>query len=204
VANVSGGVPPLIYAYTGLPPGCKSISTPALVCAPHAPGSYSVNLTVSDHGNAIAGPLSTTLHVRDDLALPSLAISPSSATVGSLVSVNLTLVGGVAPFTLNWTGLPSACNGLGLTFTCAPTAPGSFKLVASVTDGDGHSASQTSNLTVATGPSSSSSHPIYGWTLVGLASSAVVLGAIALVLRRRKKKVGQNMRDSETPREASL
>ena len=201
VATISGGEPPLIYTYTGLPPGCTSFSAPTLMCAPDAPGSYSVNLTVNDHGSAIAGPLSTTLHVRDALALTSLVVSPSFATVGSLVSVNLTLVGGIAPFTVNWMGLPSGCDGLGLTFTCAPNAPGTFTLVASVTDGDGHSANRTSTFTMAAGPSSSSSYPVYGWTLASLAASAVVLGAIALVLRRRKKRLGYGIRDSETPHE---
>jgi hypothetical protein len=199
MATVSGGVPPLVYSYAGLPPGCKSLSTPTLMCAPDAPGSYSVNLTVNDDGNAIAGPLSTTLHVRQDLTLTSLAISPRSASVGSLVSVNLTLVGGVAPYTVSWMGLPSGCNGLGLTFTCAPNAPGTFRLVASVTDGDGHSANRSSTLTLTIGPATSSSYPLNGWILAGLATSAVVLGVIAFALRRRKKTRGSSSQASEPP-----
>jgi hypothetical protein len=61
-ANATGGIPPLSYAWSGLPNGCLSTDTALISCFPTYAGLYNVSVTVSDDiGNSVsatAGPVS--------------------------------------------------------------------------------------------------------------------------------------------------
>ena len=46
--TASGGTGTLRYAYSGLPAGCVGANVSAIVCAPTVPGSYALNVTVTD------------------------------------------------------------------------------------------------------------------------------------------------------------
>ncbi len=46
--TVSGGLAPLSYAYTQLPPGCATVNTPALPCTPTAIGGFTTEVEVND------------------------------------------------------------------------------------------------------------------------------------------------------------
>lgn len=48
---VSGGVGSLTYVYSGLPPGCLSLSFWIVPCRPAASGSYPVTVSISDSAN---------------------------------------------------------------------------------------------------------------------------------------------------------
>lgn len=56
VANAAGSVP---YAYTGLPSGCTSTSTPTLACAPSAVGSFRVEVNATDSMSHTASAILT-------------------------------------------------------------------------------------------------------------------------------------------------
>lgn len=52
--NVSGGTGPLVYAYAGLPFGCASANASTLTCVPARPGSFTIQVTVTDAVGASA------------------------------------------------------------------------------------------------------------------------------------------------------
>ncbi|MCI4316926.1 MAG: ABC transporter substrate-binding protein [Thermoplasmata archaeon] len=47
-SGVSGGVPPIRYAYSGLPSDCPSMDSMQLNCTPGTPGTYLVTITATD------------------------------------------------------------------------------------------------------------------------------------------------------------
>jgi hypothetical protein len=51
IVKADGGTGALSYSYTGLPPGCASRNTSALLCPPGSPGSWTVQVVVSDATN---------------------------------------------------------------------------------------------------------------------------------------------------------
>ncbi|MDE1879083.1 MAG: hypothetical protein KGI89_00910, partial [Euryarchaeota archaeon] len=52
----------LTYLYTSLPPGCATLDSPLLACAPRQPGSYVVSVEVTDaSGRTVAGTLALTV-----------------------------------------------------------------------------------------------------------------------------------------------
>ncbi len=44
----SGGTPPYVYTYTGLPPGCASSNSPTMTCTPSTAGGYVPRVFVND------------------------------------------------------------------------------------------------------------------------------------------------------------
>lgn len=54
LVDVVGGTPPLSYYYSALPPGCRSVAAPALVCAPLQTGTFAVTVTVADAAGHVA------------------------------------------------------------------------------------------------------------------------------------------------------
>ena len=47
--SVFGGTEPYSYEYSGLPPGCSSDNSDVLSCTPTAGGSYTIQVSVTDH-----------------------------------------------------------------------------------------------------------------------------------------------------------
>jgi PKD domain-containing protein len=48
VTNVTGGTPPLRFAYSGLPPGCPTRNSASLSCLPGETGTFAIEVTVTD------------------------------------------------------------------------------------------------------------------------------------------------------------
>lgn len=69
-ATASGGLPDWTYAWSSLPPGCRSQNVSRLLCIPTAPGTYVVRVTVTD---SLGDTNSTTVTLR---------VSPSPAPLG--------------------------------------------------------------------------------------------------------------------------
>ncbi len=46
---VSGGTPPLTFAYSNLPPGCESASSASIGCKPTQTGNFTISVEVTDH-----------------------------------------------------------------------------------------------------------------------------------------------------------
>lgn len=74
----TGGVGPYTYAYTGLPAGCASASTPELNCTPTAAGGYPVIVTVTDSTSATA-------HAELNLSVQALGLDTWINVTGSVV-----------------------------------------------------------------------------------------------------------------------
>lgn len=95
-ALTTGGVSPLTYVYTGLPPGCLSLPLPILPCRTSTPGTYTVTLRVTDSAGAGAGS-TVTLTVQSPPgteAAPSVSSGPTTVEVAEYVGVGI--VAGVA------------------------------------------------------------------------------------------------------------
>lgn len=85
---VSGGIPPLTEAYTGLPTGCSSSSVTVLNCTPTKVGNYTVVVTVTD-----AWDRATHGEARLSVVAPPVAVSPATSGVDIAIGVG---VAGVA------------------------------------------------------------------------------------------------------------
>ncbi|HTT25464.1 MAG TPA: hypothetical protein VMH90_00680, partial [Thermoplasmata archaeon] len=90
-----GGVGAPHYHYGDLPPGCTSSDGPTMVCDPTGPGTFSVQLTITD-----SGPFNTTaarvLTVAPD---PSISLTPTSLTVdvGLTFGASVVVANGTGP-----------------------------------------------------------------------------------------------------------
>jgi len=51
ITNVSGGTPPLRFAYSGLPPGCPTRDSALLSCLPGETGTFAIEVMVTDAVN---------------------------------------------------------------------------------------------------------------------------------------------------------
>ncbi len=114
------------YRWNGLPTGCVTANTAALLCLPTAAGSFSVSVTVNDsNGNSVtSSPMSIT--VDPTLSVAAVA-GPSSGVIGTPVTFSSTGgIGGTGAgsYSYNWSGLPAGCTSVNtLSLTCTPTGP---------------------------------------------------------------------------------
>ncbi len=70
--TVEGGAAPLVYQYSGLPPGCSSADLPSLSCAPQDAGMFTITVEVTD-----ANGVSANSTARVAVASPSSGPGPS-------------------------------------------------------------------------------------------------------------------------------
>jgi hypothetical protein len=137
VVSVQGGLGPRTFAWAGLPRPCASANTSQLACVPLGPGTFSVNVTVSDsnHTTVVSPDL---VYIVHDTPSATLVLNRTEADVGQLVLLSVVVSGGAGPFLYDWSGTPSGCppptTG---SMACAPIAPGTFAVSAIVTDANG-------------------------------------------------------------------
>ncbi|EQD34017.1 thermopsin, partial [mine drainage metagenome] len=151
--TLSGGTPPYVFDYSGLPPGCASVDSPALSCKPTAAGSSLITVRVTDAfgWNATA---SGGLEVNPDLIISGFAANLSRVDVGIPVEFSLTVVGGTGNLTVAYSGGPPGCTfGDITTTTCSPKTPGRYTISVQVIDALGETANGSFNLTVDAVPS---------------------------------------------------
>jgi len=83
------------------------------------------------------------------LTLSSFSASPNTIGVGQSTDLNVTVTGGITPYTITYTGLPGGCISSNVTsLTCVPSASGVFTVRVFVNDSAGHSVTSTATLTV--------------------------------------------------------
>jgi hypothetical protein len=158
-AVVSGGTGALSYDYSGLPSGCSTANRSTLACTPAAAGSFTVRLSVIDNvgGGALA---SAAVTVVPGPSIGSVRVSPSAIDLTQWVTISIQASGGIAPYTVITSGLPSGCDALvAMSVTCQPSTTGAFPLTFTLTDHFGVTASGSATLVVNAWPAITSFAP---------------------------------------------
>ena len=160
--------------------------------------------SVTVNGGPAAQPIAFTVGIA---ALSvTLVASPSSIVTGNETNFTATVSGGVAPYTLSYSGLPGGCtSGNTTALACRPTATGTFLVTVTVTDARSSTANANASLTVkaAGGPGTSSSPTSNGWEWWIL---IVVIAAVALIVvlaYRRRRKPAPTAEATAAPADAS-
>ncbi len=102
--EASGGLQPYQYAFSGLPPGCESNGTAAVIpCAPTVPGRYSVSCEVTDALGRGVATSTETVTVSEEVNVTVAPPSPDPTTAGVPVQFRANVTGGLGPETIVWT-----------------------------------------------------------------------------------------------------
>jgi len=150
----TGGTSGYSYSWSGLPNGCSSAPTATLNCTPGSPGSFTVTLHAFDQTGATAtGTLAVVVGSPAPLSLSGFTTAPSSVQVGSPTVLTASTAGGFAPLSYTYSGLPPGCVSKDLaSYSCTPSATGSYTLHVVVNDSQGGSVQGNASLTVTAGP----------------------------------------------------
>ncbi|MCI4364707.1 MAG: hypothetical protein L3K10_01390 [Thermoplasmata archaeon] len=153
-ANVTGGIGPYHFAYSGGPAGCALGNNAANTCAPSVAGNFTIEAKVTD-ATGFSTFENFTLSVNFPMSLPTVAASPGAIDLGQNVTVAVTPVGGTAPYTFAFAGLPRGCTALtaSASVSCTPRLPGTFLVTVTVTDALGQAMVGSGPLVVNHDPS---------------------------------------------------
>lgn len=142
---------PITYQYAGLPSGCATKNTTALVCVPSAAGKFNVKVFLNDSKGHTSNATAT-FSVYGPLSIVSFTASPSTVTVNTSTVFAVSVTGGAPPLTYDYTGLPpgpGCSDGLQpSSFSCLPNATGTFTPTVFVNDSAGHAAMAHATITV--------------------------------------------------------
>ena len=97
------------YTWVGLPQGCQSANATSLVCTPLTSGIFSVTASLRDSNayNVVSATLR--LVVSPALKSPTLNASARTVNTGSVLVLTVSVMGGAAPYSYVWSGLPPGC-----------------------------------------------------------------------------------------------
>lgn len=200
-ATATGGTPPYSYLYAGLPPGCSTVDAPTVTCTPSAPGGFLITVTAADALGDPAGTAVALVEVAPTLG-GSLSWNRSLVESGELVTAVLTVDGGTAPYTCDWTvaGLPgqsAPCDG---GFPVVAGSVGAEAIGVSIHDAAGSVVTVNSSLSVVAGPTlnlwpapSGALVPGSTWTVVANVSGGVPPYVVAWYVNGVEDAVGPNL-----------
>lgn len=162
--------------------------------------SYQFKIATTDQCNSCSGgsyPYTTDSNTITHLAIDAPSASPASVQTGKALALSVSVIGGSAPYTYVWTGLPAGCSSSSTAQpSCTPTSAGTFTVTVTVTDDRGSTlTSLPVSITVTSsggdggllggnGPGSTGSSD--GWLLVALVVVVAVVLAVVLLARRRR------------------
>jgi hypothetical protein len=156
--NVTNGTAPLTYHFSNAPYGCTLVAAAQTSCTPGAAGSFNLTVQVTDSlGYSVEATIPFT--VNPALSLPAVGLSRAAIDLNQNVTVTAAPVGGTAPYTYAFKGLPNGCltpapgNG---TVLCVPDRIGNSPIQVTVTDSVRESVTASATLTVRSDPSISS------------------------------------------------
>ncbi len=146
VFTATGGVPPLIFTFSGSAPPGTSFSSNTLSGTATTAGSYSFTVTVTDSVKNTASKSFTLVVTAAPLSVTTASLP--AGQVGVAYAGQFAAAGGTPPYT--WTG--SAGGGLSVSSSGAvsgtPTAAGTFSVSVTVTDSAGAKASGSFSVTI--------------------------------------------------------
>jgi hypothetical protein len=190
LSTSTGGSGGYTYTWTGLPDGCKSVSSDTVSCTPATKGAFSITVTVKDTNgySATSSALSYTVDPDPTLTMP--AATPPTVEVGQTVALTSTTGGGSGGNTYAWSGLPDGCvSASTLALNCTPAGTGTFNITVSVTDSNGITVtSAVLSFTVSAKPSSTGG--ILGGSLLFpllLVVLVVIVVVVVVALWRRSR-----------------
>ncbi|HEY6238236.1 MAG TPA: hypothetical protein VIZ68_03515, partial [Thermoplasmata archaeon] len=210
IVLASGGVGPLSYTSPLLPPGCASLNVSSLPCTPSGGGNFTVYVLVSDSVGHRVGAMGR-LAVSNSSLGPAPSVSqflatPSTVIVNEPTNLFVSVVGGRAPLSYSYDGLPTGCpNANRVPLGCTPTEVGNFSVTVTVTDAAGRTSVATTALTVVPAPSTPHDEGggavlglllgSSGYLLVGVIVGALVAWGVAgpLLERRRARREGESI-----------
>ena len=186
---LQGGVPPIIYRWSGLPVGCAPSDTVGILCNPTAVGTTEVSVNITDlNGYTAEGSLGFTVLADPTAGTPTA--TPGSVQPGHSVTFTTTASGGSGGYSYNWTGLPTGCMPLNASrVTCQPTSTGTFGVAVNVTDSNGYTvSSEVLEFSVTAAPDQFLGLPaLEGYSLVGVAAGLVVVGLVVAAAMRSRR-----------------
>ncbi|MCI4344347.1 MAG: hypothetical protein L3J87_01810 [Thermoplasmata archaeon] len=165
------GSGPFTFNWSGLPSACPSLNNSTVHCTPNIAGVYPVSVTISTPDGSTATSLPVVLTVVINPAVDQFNASLPAFTLGTATTFRATITGGLLPYTIAYTGLPTGCASAdAATLSCTPTATGTFSIEIQVTDQAGRSAFANTSVTVNAAPQVTS---------FTIAPSAVTVGVSA-------------------------
>ncbi len=182
--NVSGGILPYSFSYTGLPGGCSTANSSLLYCTPSVSGNFTVKVTVVDaEQRIVTASLTLTVNPLGNPGGPLIyaySANPNPLYLGQKTLITVTVSGGTAPYSFAYSGLPLGCLSSNTSnLPCTPTHFGTYTITVTVTDHAG--LSTTSNVLVlkvlSKGGTSTPSSP---WTFFGGSALVWILLAVAI------------------------
>ena len=184
------GATSFAYSWFGLPPGCTSVSTPLLVCAPSAPGNYTVGVTELDLRGGSVSETPVSIEVLPRLAVAFLTASGDQVATGTSVRFSASGEAGVGPYAYSWGGLPSGCASVSVSsLSCSFPAAGTFWVTVVITDADGITAARSVKIVVESPPAAGvSAFLLEVLLLVGVAAVAAANVAVWWWLPKRKAR----------------
>jgi hypothetical protein len=154
-ANLTGGTGPFTYLYTGAPGGCALGNSPANTCIPTVSGNFTVEAEATD-ATGFSIFENFTVSVNNPMAAPAVTATPAAIDLGQNVTIVATPVGGTAPFTYSFVGLPNGCAATApspSSVSCTPKLAGTYPVAVTVKDALGQSMSGTGSVVVHLDPS---------------------------------------------------
>jgi len=137
VAHRMGGIPPFSYNWSGLPTGCAGANASEVNCTVQGIGNFSIAVMIADSNGTVLTSPSYPYRISPTPS-GTLGLNRTELDAGQELNVTMAVVGGSAPLTVNWGGLPPGCPGSPTTtVTCRPTTAGNYTITVTVTDGNG-------------------------------------------------------------------
>jgi hypothetical protein len=170
--NVSGGSPPFLYQWTGLPSGCTGANA-SFACVPNATGDLLVTVTVTDSLGFMDASPTLLLVVANDLVV-SVVPDVSALDVGQTVEFTVKTSGGSGNLSYAWTwGALVDCLPPGATLSCQATSAGLLAVSVAVSDLGGSTAPGSTAERIYTLPEATIQGPagpseVGAWTTLSL------------------------------------
>lgn len=198
-ATAGGGHTPYTYNFS-FGDGSTMGESPNASHVYVVPGTYVATVEATDvYGES--GNASVTIVVTASLLSAQITATPSTFALGNVTFLVANVTGGTPPYTYAWAGLPLGCVAGNLqSIRCQPTVPGGFSVTVTVSDAQHQNLTSTVGLVVTgtapsgpggsggggSGDGSSGGLPLY--ELLSVVALAVVAGAVAGVLVRRRRQ----------------